>query len=121
MDARWGYNLQTYYLRSVGGKWEPVSIEQMKKDLGHITVTAQQDRTLAISNISMTYADALAALKKGAHLQLMLSRADGYTVIYPAVAYTDASISFIMLPAHDTAWAVTWTENGMMMSLDGGE
>lgn len=34
MDAGWGYNQQTYYLRSVGGKWEPVSIEQMKKDLG---------------------------------------------------------------------------------------
>ena len=34
MDAGWGCNLQTYYLRSVGGKWEPVSIEQMKKDLG---------------------------------------------------------------------------------------
>ena len=34
MDAGWGYNQQTYYLRSVGGKWEPASIEQMKKDLG---------------------------------------------------------------------------------------
>lgn len=34
MDAGWGYNQQTYYLRSVGGKWEPVTIEQMKRDLG---------------------------------------------------------------------------------------
>ena len=30
----WGYDRQTYYLRSVGGVWQPVSIDQMKKDLG---------------------------------------------------------------------------------------
>ena len=35
MDAGWGYNQQTYYLRSVGGKWQPVSIEQMKQDAEH--------------------------------------------------------------------------------------
>lgn len=34
MDANWGFDRQTYYLRSVGGKWQPVSIEQMKQDLG---------------------------------------------------------------------------------------
>ena len=34
MDAGWGYTQQTYYLRSVGGKWEPVSIADLKNDLG---------------------------------------------------------------------------------------
>jgi hypothetical protein len=30
----WGFDQQTYYLRSVGGVWQPVSIEQMRQDLG---------------------------------------------------------------------------------------
>lgn len=34
MDAGWGYGQQTYYLRSVGGKWQPVTIDQLKADLG---------------------------------------------------------------------------------------
>lgn len=34
MDAGWGYDQQTYYIRSVGGVWQPVSIDQMRQDLG---------------------------------------------------------------------------------------
>lgn len=34
MDAGWSYNQQTYYLRSVRGVWQPVTIEQMRQDLG---------------------------------------------------------------------------------------
>ena len=30
----WGYDQQTYYLRSVRGVWQPVSIDQMKQELG---------------------------------------------------------------------------------------
>lgn len=30
----WGFDQQTYYLRSVGGVWQPVTIDQLKADLG---------------------------------------------------------------------------------------
>lgn len=33
MDA-WGSDQQTYYIRSVRGVWQPVTIEQMRQDLG---------------------------------------------------------------------------------------
>lgn len=30
----WGFDQQTYYLRSVGGVWQPATIDQLKADLG---------------------------------------------------------------------------------------
>lgn len=30
----WGYDQQTYYLRCVGGVWQPATIDQLKADLG---------------------------------------------------------------------------------------
>ena len=34
MNAGWGYDQQTYYLRCVGGVWQPETIDQLKEDLG---------------------------------------------------------------------------------------
>ena len=34
MDAGWGMDRQTYYLRCVGGVWQPATIDQLKADLG---------------------------------------------------------------------------------------
>lgn len=68
MDAGWGYNQQTYYLRSVGGKWEPVSIEQMKKDLGiegGVTPAAEDVSYTADGQVFNTVDAAVLHVQKG--------------------------------------------------------
>lgn len=109
------------YLRYNGKSWEYATIDQLKADIGHVTVRASQDGTLAISGIDKTFSEVLSALKAGAHVQLMLTRPDGLTEVYPAVGYADTRITFIMLPSHDTAWAIEWTESGMTKILSGND
>ena len=100
---------------------EATGNDQNKVDNSQITVHASQDGTLAISGIDKSFSEVLAALKNGAHVQLMLTRPDGVTEVYPVAAYTDTHITFILLPSHDTAWMIEWTESGMTQTLSGND